>query len=245
MVGIGDIIEISDSSLVLKVVSIEKFRKRSNKYGSFLKILEENPNMNLNNKTNIHKIFNNHSCSKSLKPKELDQTDQTKIFLKHYERREDDKEEYKIIYEEEESGAFKKNDDIYDLDLSFISPNEGQKYDNQEKLAEIREENSCEFELEDFLNNLNLNDDEEFPLDGKYFDNIYQDQLKTKKEKMDLIFQKIIKRQKKNKLEKNIPSIRSTEVVDNRNILRNSNFVFNLKFSIKREKTMIYMRLKR
>jgi hypothetical protein len=284
----------------LIVISVEKIRKKSNKYGSFFKILDENTNQNfhdklnysqksslqttenkfrntkvnpssnllnntlfinneqkefhskilrshvslenfnnldsynfknigetngynepfINNSSDSNNKLNNFFNSKLKNSKNCDKTDDYINTPKNYQRREDNKDEYKIIYQEEESEAFKRNDDIFNIDFNINSPNEEQKDNFNEKLGIIDEENSCEFELKDFLNKLNLNDDEEFPLDGKYFDNIYQDKLKTKKEKMDLIFQNIIKRQKKIKLEQNISSKRSSEIIDNDNFLK-------------------------
>lgn len=300
----GDIIEISDSSIVLKVISIEKIRKKTNRFGSFLKILEDNSIQNSQNigkeirkfnfqeKKKITKLTNSNSssnynkfdASKITQQKEFNskiirshvssnniydldhrhsKTIDSKLLLendisleyqdsntnfknfsppqspkinknenldlnlsnfKNYERKEDDKDEYRIIYEGEESDIFGKKDDNYEFDLNVNSQIEEQKDYPQNKLGIIDEESSCEFELEDFLKQLHLNDDEEFPLDGKYFDNIYHDRLKTKKEKMDLIFQNIIKRQKKNKLEQIIPSIRSSEIIDNQHFLKQGKY---------------------
>ncbi len=143
-----------------------------------------------------------------------------------YERKEDDIKDYKIIYEETQSDLFKMNEDPFHVKFNSECSNDENGNDNcDENLPIIREENSKEYEFEDFLNRFHLNDDEEFPLEGKYFDNIYQEKLKTKQEKMDILFHKIIKRQKTNNLKNSSKANKSHETLNEKNLnYKNCNF---------------------
>jgi len=306
LVNPGDLIEISDSSLVLKVIAIEKNKRHpSYKYNKLLNLLEEKIHSKFDPKTSCNrklsaditkknfinfsknegtlnlkkylnglnieketntKLFNSYVANEEIKKNETDylkseikEVNDNKLILhksypyigvnnkkqtekeeecineifenlnnQNYQRREDDKQEYKIIYEEEQSEAFKLKDELLDINIKFESNETENESDNIQDNLGIIKEDSQEFELEDVLNHFNLNDDEEFFLEGKYFDNIYQDRLKTKQEKMDLIYKNIIKRQKSNNSNNNqeqmIPSIKSSEDIDRSNRLRHSKF---------------------
>ena len=104
--------------------------------------------------------------------------------------KENDIHEYKIIYDITDNNKF--TEDSEDLKFSIEI--------NSNKI----EENSNESKFEDFINNMNLKEDEEFPLDGKLFDNLNEDKMKIKQEKIEKNFHSIIK--KHNAQNTNVPS---------------------------------------
>jgi hypothetical protein len=115
------------------------------------------------------------------------------LYNKKYKRIEDDIREYENIYNYELEDIFKEYNEKEEDHLvnNYFRDNDILRINK----LDIISEDSDEFCIENLVNKFHFNDDEEFPLDGKYFDNLYNEQEKAREEKMDLIYNNIIKRQ--------------------------------------------------
>lgn len=253
IVNIGDIIEISDSNIILKVISLEENKiNLTNKYNKLLNIVEERHHSKFN-KIDINKrkfsLISENLIPKT--PKSLEYESYNIIDIDRYVQRDpcirintqnkhvgvstrkiffheevyvhpkscpilllaenesndkafmknindvirgpkininDEKDEYKIIYQDEEENLFAG--DKIDFDLNFSA-----QKDEEIVQSNVINEDADDFELDDFWNKYEV-DEEEMQLEGKYFDNLYEEKIKSKREKMDLLFHNIIHRQK-------------------------------------------------